>query len=791
MADNAMMLQMLQGMTPEQMQLLMAAMANILNKTNEDPDSPQYAAMRDASVEAITRPSTGTYYEFFNEGKIDNITSREQFFDDALYTTIYGAIKSEILQNQLYVLLTERAKKIGGTELVNAFKKNCSVKKKEIKKEREAEEKKAKEEAKQRAKEAELAKLAAGHMTEYENLPEWCTGNKYIGSDWTANNAEGVYKLEESGNSTKLVEACGRPVLINHLLDPIDGGDGIERVEIGFESEKGWKKLVVERGMLLNQARAIDLANNGLAVYSENVRNFTTFMASMLTESSKRNAIPSIPSSGKMALYDKREEKLLLPFNDENFVFEKEGQFPRLVEALRPHGDRDTYFNEFKKLRKETKNEMFLKFTVASVLASPLLGMLKQNGFVCNLYGKTGCGKSLVEYICATLFGDFDSNAGFVYSADQTGAAIEVCADTLNCLPLLIDDYNRLDEKKKMQFNQTIMQIANGVGRTRANKNLALRAQMSWKLACFITSEQPIKENATNGGVSNRLLTCYMGDTCPWTQEQIDNMIAIFSENYGHAGAEYIDILNRLGKEKIIEKINGHKKALYERAKEQGKTGKQLNAMAILLTADEIAATELFKDGITISEDDALALMESDDMISQESRFYETVIDKIYANSNRIEGLAPEDAIMPGFIGVFRGGRERQMPTGQSVNGRPEMHSVVMDLVCIQKTVLKQWATECGASYSMFISYLESHGLIDEELDKNGNVVKDTKWTTTDDHKRQRLVHLYIPDEEEDIEVEIRPNAEQPKAAATGSEQYKQHEVKEYLDNEDEEIPFE
>ena len=68
MMNNTDMMQMFQSMTPEQMQTMMAMMANMMNKQEVDPDSPEYTAARNAAIEAKTRPDTGTYYEYFNEG---------------------------------------------------------------------------------------------------------------------------------------------------------------------------------------------------------------------------------------------------------------------------------------------------------------------------------------------------------------------------------------------------------------------------------------------------------------------------------------------------------------------------------------------------------------------------------------------------------------------------------------------------------------------------------------------------------------------------------------------------
>ena len=128
------MMQMFQNMTPEQMQMMMTMMVNMMKKSEVDPDSPEYAAARDAGIEAKTRPDTGTYYEYFNEGKINCVIRQEQFYDDALYTTIFKAITNEILQNQLQEKLERQAKYLGGTILAQMFKRNCTAKKREVKK---------------------------------------------------------------------------------------------------------------------------------------------------------------------------------------------------------------------------------------------------------------------------------------------------------------------------------------------------------------------------------------------------------------------------------------------------------------------------------------------------------------------------------------------------------------------------------------------------------------------------------------------------------------------------------
>lgn len=661
------------------------------------------------------------YYKYFSAGNVDCVTRKENFYDDAMYNVLYRGIKDSVLQNQVKYKLEQKAKEIGGTALVKMFNQTCSAKKKETKKEAKEQEAAAEraeaDRRREQAAEEKRQRLAAGKLTEYDNLPEWVTGNKYIGLDWTANNLDGVYKLEESGKSTKILEACGRPVLVNKLLNPIDGGDGVERVEIAYEGEKGWNRRVVERGELLNQNRAVGLADYGVDINSDRARNFTNFMSSMLKESSMRDAIPQIPSSRKLALY--KDGNIELPYMSDNFVFEREGDFPNLLFALTPAGDAEKSKNAFKELRKAKTFQGF-DFMIAATLSAPIVCMTNSNGFVFNLYGLTGCGKSLVEDIAATIWGAYNMDYGFMRGATNTATLIELVADTLNCLPLMIDDYNELtDEKDKKRFNKTIMQIANGVGKGRATKNLSIRTSSHYKLNCVITAEQSIGEIASRtgggGGVINRLYEVPAADECPVSKSEIMKIIEPFNQNYGFIGQEYIKCLNELGPDKIKEMLVNNSKKIVEKIEKKGltKTNKQIDIAAILMTADEIAEKYIFQDGIRISTDDIVKYMTDEENVRQETRLYDAIVDKIYSNPTHFEDLVG-DALLSGELwGKYTKIDESVEYTDKNGN---KYHPTT---ISIFGKKLREMAAEENASAKMFISYLRQNGLLYADRNRN------------------------------------------------------------------------
>lgn len=706
-----------------------------------------------------------TMRDCFERGDISLVTTKEQFYEDEMYEAACRVVR-ETDRNKIKYLLEQKAKELGGTALCKMFNQSYVAKKREIKK---ADEEYAKRiaEAQRERKAAEAEeKRRAGNKTKFKDMPEWCTGNKYVGEEWITNNDEGVYKLEDCGKTVKRTEACGRPVAINRLLEPIDesGWDGIERVEIVFESERGWKRKVVERETLLNKNKAIALTNDGVDITSDRAGAFTGYMSSMLKESSIRGAIPSRKSSRKMALY--KDGELLLPYRDPEFYFEKKSSMPNLVNALQAHGEnedmkknRDAWFKEFKAIRAE-KNGMF-NFLTASSLCAPIIGMIGTiDGFVCNVVGVTECGKSVAEYVTATIWGSYKHSDGFVIGAKNTSNAFETYADVLNCLPLTIDDYSKLKEKEKEAFKQIIYEIANGIGKGRATKDMGLRAMASYSLNLIVTSEEPLRERA-GGGATNRLLT-YMADSkCPWAPDRITEMMNFFSTNYGHAGAEYIQILNDLGREKVQGMIKVHRDELLEAAKGQKKTMKQINAMAVLLTADEIAADMLFEDKIKITTEQALDILDDESVVRAEAQAYEKIVDKIFSNRQHFQGLVALDKLTGDLWGKFvREDKyedfvevEEEIETDEKdKDGKKivkiEKRQARPTTVAIYPFKLQELAAEVGASYEMFIAYLRRENLLYAD---NGRNTKKVSLKRADGKRGQnvgRMIKFRIPQQD-------------------------------------------
>ena len=661
------------------------------------------------------------YYPDFNNGKIDCVKTEEQFYEDALYVTMYKFVKNEITRNTLERLLEKKAKEIGGTALAKMFNKNCSAVKKRVKKEEKEEAEQAARERQQREQEEKLLELEHGNMTKFTNLPDYCTGNKYIGAEWEADD-NGIRKMEENGKTIKIVEACSYPIVIDKMYCPLDtAADTTKKFDITFKSESGWQSKMVTREQLVNANKAIGLSADGVGVNSENAKGFILAMSSMLKESAARGALPVVKTLNKLG-WDK-DFKNFLPFTDEDFLFERQYEFPELMDALAPHGDRDKWYEKFKEIRK--KNYLPFKIATLASLASPLISMLpKQDGFVVDLYGPSGYGKSTSNLIATSIWGDISDHSPLVHDSVNTINAIEQVADVWNNLPVILEDASRGDEKKKMEYQTLVMMLANGRGKGRLKKDLTMRKKTYWKLAVLTTSEQNITNNWTTSGSVYRVISILVEETIPI---DIPEAMAFFQSNYGHCGRDFIECVKKIEKEDFMKIYSDCLKRTTKLAKENGKEQRQAVSMAVMLTADEISEKYLFQDGVKLTDEEILSVMVNPNDADQYARFYRTVIDFVAQNPQKFEGITDPEDIRGELCGVYRPYDDIGDKKYPTISFIPSKLRDLMQQHCVDS--------------ALFYNYLRENGLLCADAGRN-----DTKITIKKLGYDTRVIKMKMPD---------------------------------------------
>lgn len=719
-----------------------------------EKEKQYYQVEEKDGLKFITVPKTLS--NTFEKGDISLVTTKEMFYGDILY---YEAcmVPGETTRNQVKYLLEQKAKELGGTALAKMFNQSYVAKKREIKQKREEEEKRLAEAYKERkATEAE-EKRKAGNLTKFSDLPEGCK-NLHIGEGWIADD-EGIYMLEDNGKTVKKTEAAKFPFLVDCLYQPYDAGAaGPGKCGIRFKSIHGdWCRKIVEQATLMNAQQVLSLAKDGVIINSHRALPFTDYVTSMIEESVTRHEIPIHKMSSTLGWTSDYKE--FLPFTDEKFVFEKEDDFPELMRNLtKPAGKYEDWLATYKEVR-ATKVTMF-NFATIALFASPIVGMLPdvQNGFICNIYGKTHVGKSICNMMAGTIWGRTGID-GYAISMNGTYTGIEVRMNAMKNIPLIIEDANNTNDPEEIP--KFIMTASNGVGRIRATKNLGNRAVLKWNMVVLSNSEATLTsyghkgKQSGNGGIYTRTYETKAEKTFPKVWEKgADRWKVFFASNYGHAGRKFIEVLKTVGVEEIQRLKVKFMKKIREKAATAGRSVEQAEGLAILMVADYLSEKYIFQDGITFTIDEMLQFTAEKDVVQPAVRFYNKLEDLMLVHSDKFEGTDPkrdEQIISDNSARTWQG-EYWGLYTATDKGER---------WLCVDGHILDKWLADYGVDRGLFFEYLRENNLISS--DKGGT----TRKTPSKIKDRPRLVNIKLPgfydDEapEEDKEEEDKKTLQQ------------------------------
>lgn len=510
--------------------------------------------------------------------------------------------EDEIYRAELLASLSLRASELRcKTEfknVVNAYRKVLNnIKKQEN------------EDLKKKIKEMSLVE----HYTNFTDSPydNMACGN-WIAAD------DGIYTWNSTTGITD-IRACYHPILPVERLKNLQTGE--EQLKIAFKRNYKWQEVIVPKDVVATASKIVGLSKRGVAVTSETAKHLVRYLSDV--ENLNDEYIKIQYSSGKLGWIGEG----FLPYSND-IVFDGDSRFSQLFESISEKGSRDKWYDCVRKIRKQGKFE--IKFMLATSFASVLIKPLNALPFFADLWGLTGNGKSITHMLAASIWADPSENK-YIGNFKSSDVGLEVKADMLNNLPMILDDTSQKDKKIEENFERIVYDLCSGQGKTRSNKELGLNRENYWKLCILTNGEYPLQSYMNQGGAINRILEveCTHEKLFPNPQETVD----ILKNNYGFAGKDFINAVGQLG----IENIKALQQKFMSMIESEGKTEKQMLSLSIVLTADKIATDMLFKDEQYIDIADAKSTLVDVSDVSPNERCYEYLVDMISMNEQRFD----------------------------------------------------------------------------------------------------------------------------------------------------------
>lgn len=526
--------------------------------------------------------------------------TKETILSEELFTEIFDQ-EDEIMKARMLLSCEERAKDLGVktqfTDLVKAYNRV--------------------EKATQKKKAAEVSNTLLDRWTNFTGPYDNLACGAWIASD------EGIRIFNK--DYTNEVIVCYHPILPIQRMRNLETGE--EQIKLAFRRNWKWKEVTVAKDLVSSASKIVVLSKLGISVTSENAKLLVKYLSDL--ENLNEDSIEVVSSSSKLGWIGDE----FLPY-DASVVFDGDMQFRRVYDSIKQHGSEKEWMDHVLQLRRSGRME--IKFMLAAAFASVLVEKAGALPFIVDLWGETEGGKTVALMLAASVWANPDTGQ-YIGDFKTTDVQLEVKADLLNHLPLLLDDSSKTSSRIRDNFEGVVYDLCSGKGKSRSNKDLGIRRENRWKNVIITNGERPLSSYVSQGGAINRILEVECKD---YVFRDPQGTVDVLKKNYGHAGKRFVEIIQKMGSDAVKEIQKDFQRQIYQDDKMQ----KQSIALSLIMTADKIATDYIFCDHEYIDIDQAKEVLVDHNELSEHERCYQYLLDKIQMNSQRFDMHSPVES---------------------------------------------------------------------------------------------------------------------------------------------------
>ncbi len=537
--------------------------------------------------------------------------------------------------------------------------------------------------------------------------------------DWIADD-DGIWIHTDKGATL----ASYHPIYPVRILRNSETGK--YKVELEYIVRGVLRRALVDRDVIASPRNILKLANDSVMVTSINAPFMVKFLSDI--ESKNPDLIVEYASTSRLGWIKDTDStgetvRKFLPYDKKDIIFDNESAFTRLFNSVKAVGSRDKWYSTIKEIRQKGQIEVLIN--MAASLASILVEPCGSLPFIVSLWGGTGIGKTVVLMLATSIWANPEEGA-YMTDAKATAVAMEVRLNVLNSLPMTIDDMAQVKNQYDEDFSQLIYRWCAGIGKDRSNQNLGLQATTTWHNCTITNGERSLVDETTQGGAVNRVIDIESDGSVLFDGEEGNRIAQILKNNYGWLGSEFVEVVEQLGDE-IDNIYRDFIKKIKDITKDSPKEDKQINPMALILSADYISEKYIYKDGITLDIEKCCSYLKNKGEVSEHKRAYEYIKGFIASNGKTFISATGEEALSP------------------SVNGKWIDENTIAIVGSTFDKIMKQGNFQSKA----FLSWASKQGLI--ETDNKGNFKKLKKI----DGVPVRCVILSIVDENYDKPIDF------------------------------------
>ena len=512
----------------------------------------------------------------------------------------------------------------------------------------------------------------------------------------------GITKIE----GEKAIQVCRRPIVIKAKTYSVE--EKKYKVIISYMTTTGrWKNLpATSAAVVANKNKIVDLAEDGLPVTSSNATYMVDFLDAFNAQNESNFPMTyTVPRCGWYRFNDTDyfvdpRHKCSTTDEDKNIsvVVEEQSQF---AHSLKQIGNMDVW----KKAYLLAKPSPVARLIVAASVAPILLKILGERNFLLYICAPTRAGKTTALYLGASAVG----SEKMIRSFDATKNGLAGAAADVNDYAFLVDEKQVADNRLAETFDTLVYALANGLGRTKLNKDSTLRKLADWRTIAIMTGETQLLADNVTGGANTRLLTvCTTKEILSATDcKEIRNII---KDNNGLAFPLVINKIFELGSDKLREVYNNVVDTFTENYPEL--LNEYCRYMAIIVLADTLLNSALGINTVKLATGKTIKAIDDAKLNARE-------IFKLLPTTVELSDTARERVFVLGFIAQnqnrFIGGNV-EVDKMQMIYGK-----FAEDYIYITVVALKKACADEGFNYRKLVSDLVEDGFfVPSETIKRG-----------------------------------------------------------------------
>ncbi|MDR3561240.1 MAG: DUF927 domain-containing protein [Negativicutes bacterium] len=442
---------------------------------------------------------------------------------------------------------------------------------------------------------------------------------------------KGVALRRVTQNGESFFEVSYAPILITERIYNVDTNQ--EKARVTFKTARhGWRSVVLAKSVIFDGKRIMCLADSGLTMNGDMARNLSKWLSAL--EAANVDIIPERMGVSKLG-WRNNEREFILPGMESTYTLDAGSmEADGVLSSMSVTGDLTIWMEAMQHLRSKSK----ARFILAASFAAPLLKIIGQRTFLIHNWGTSRDGKTATLQAAMSIWGKPDE---MCKTFDNTKANLEKTAELFTDLPLAINEYEVLNDRRKGEVDQIVYTIGEGKGRGRANKDGSLQRAASWRTIAIMNGESPITRSSSRGGVITRVVELHGG---PLKNDEIfaSDLYGILSRNHGHAGRIFIGQLLQANHDELRDIYSKTRYALREVF--PGKLEAHVDAIACVVMADYLASQWVFGTDEHTAGAEAIAMGESilSELVvkaeaNESERAWDWLQDWIAANSSKLQ----------------------------------------------------------------------------------------------------------------------------------------------------------